>query len=200
MVSQSRRGAIEAAGEPLHRMALGRVESDSPSMATPPDELVQIHLQALEAPFEIMPCDPALADTTAFCEAYGIPPEDSANTIVVLGKADPPVYAACVVLATTRLDVNRAVRARLGVRKASFAPPDETRALTGMEIGGVTAFALPSDMPIWVDSRVMQRQRIVLGGGSRSCKVVVSPKVLLAVPNVEVVEGLALEAAPSEGG
>ena len=67
---------------------------------------------------EVIDCDPALADTADFCAAYGYAMEDSANAIVVIGKASsasvPPVYAACVVLATTRLDVNRAVRKRLG--------------------------------------------------------------------------------------
>ena len=153
-------------------------------------------LDRIDVGYEIVPCDPALADTAAFCQAYGYAPEDSANTIVVLGKGDPPRYAACVVLATTRLDVNRVVRARLGVRKASFADADQTRARTGMEIGGVTAIGLPPDLPVWVDARVMQRPRIVLGGGSRSCKVVGPPAILTALPGVEVVEGLAVEPAP----
>ena len=158
------------------------------------------HLQRLGVAYEIIPCDPALADTAAFCAAYGYAPEDSANTIVVIGKADPPRYAACVVLATTRLDVNRTVRERLGVRKASFASADDTRALTGMEIGGVTAFGLPADMPLWVDGRVMRRERIILGGGSRSCKVLARPAILLALPGVEVVEGLALEPVTEQKG
>ena len=158
------------------------------------------HLQRLGVAYEIIPCDPALADTAAFCAAYGYAPEDSANTIVVIGKADPPHYAACVVLATTRLDVNRTVRERLGVRKASFASADDTRALTGMEIGGVTAFGLPADMPLWVDGRVMRRERIILGGGSRSCKVLARPAILLALPGVEVVEGLALEPVTEQKG
>jgi prolyl-tRNA editing enzyme YbaK/EbsC (Cys-tRNA(Pro) deacylase) len=141
--------------------------------------------------YELFPCDPALADTAAFCRAYGFDPADSANTIVVIGKASPPVYAACVVLATHRLDVNRAVRTRLGTRKASFASADETRDLTGMEIGGVTAFGLPEGLPLWVDAAVMDRERIVLGGGSRSWKVIAPPVILRTLPNVEVVEGLA---------
>jgi prolyl-tRNA editing enzyme YbaK/EbsC (Cys-tRNA(Pro) deacylase) len=145
---------------------------------------------------ELFPCDPALADTAAFCAAYGFALEDSANTIVVIGKSDPPVYAACVVLATHRLDVNRVVKQRLGTRKASFASPDETRALTGMAIGGVTAFGLPDGLPLWIDGAVMERPRIVLGGGSRSWKVIAPPSILLTLPNVEVVEGLAGVAPP----
>lgn len=147
---------------------------------------------------EVVDIDPALADTADFCAAYGYPMEDSANAIVVIGKpssaAVPPVYAACVVLATTRLDVNRAVRKRLGTKKASFAPPDVTAELTGMAIGGVTPFALPPGLPLWIDSRVMARGRIVVGGGSRAAKVVGSPSMLLTIPTAEVVEDLAVHA------
>jgi len=147
---------------------------------------------------ELFPCDPALADTAAFCAAYGFAPEDSANTIIVVGKGAEPLYAACVVLATHRLDVNRVIRARFG-RKSSFASPEETRAITGHEIGGVTVFGLPPDLPVWVDAAVMARERIVLGGGSRSWKVIAPASILLTLPNVEVVEGLANPAAPREG-
>ncbi len=148
-------------------------------------------------PFELFPCDPALADTAAFCAAYGFAPEDSANTIVVVGKGAQPVYAACVVLATHRLDVNRTIRARFG-RKSSFASPEETRSITGHAIGGVTVFGLPPDLPVWVDSAVMARDRIVLGGGSRSWKVIAPSSILLTLPNVEVVGGLANPAPPRE--
>ena len=139
---------------------------------------------------ELFACDPALADTAAFCAAYGFAMEDSANTIIVVGKGAEPVYAACVVLATHRLDVNRAIKARFG-RKSSFASPEETRAITGHAIGGVTVFGLPPELPIWVDAAVMARDRIVLGGGSRSWKVIAPASILLTLPNVEVVEGLA---------
>ena len=149
---------------------------------------------------ELFPCDPALADTAAFCAAYGFALEDSANTIVVVGKSSPPVFAACVVLASHRLDVNRSVRGRLGTRKASFATADETRALTGQEIGGVTAFGLPEGLPVLVDAAVMARDRIVLGGGTRRWKVLAPPSILLTIAGVEIVEGLASPAAPAGGG
>lgn len=152
-------------------------------------------LEPLGVAYELFACDPALADTAAFCAAYGFAPEDSANTILVVGKSDPPRYAACVVLAPHRLDVNRTVRDRLGTRKASFAPAESTREITRMEIGGVTVFGLPAELPIWVDARVMERERVVLGGGSRSWKVIAAPSILLALPGVEVVEGLATEPA-----
>ena len=144
---------------------------------------------------EVIDCDPALADTADFCAAYGYELDDSANAIVVVGKAArqdvPPVYAACVVLASTRLDVNRVVRKRLGTKKASFAPPDVTAEITGMAIGGVTPFALPDGLPLWIDARVMARERIVVGGGSRAAKVVGPPSMLLTVPGAEVVDDLA---------
>ena len=153
-------------------------------------------LRDLGVPYELFPCDPALADTAAFCAAYGFSPDDSANTIVVIGKSDPPTYAACVTLAPFRLDVNRTVRDRLGTRKASFAPAEVTAELTGIQIGGVTVFGLPASMPIWVDSRVMTRDRIVLGGGSRSWKVIAAPAILERLAGVEVVDGLAGEPPP----
>lgn len=146
-------------------------------------------------PFEAMPCDPDLADTAAFCDHYGFSLEDSANTIVVASKGESPVFAACVVLATHRLDVNGTVRKRLGARKVSFAPPELTAEVTGMVMGGVTPFGLPDNLPLWVDAAVMEREQVVLGGGSRALKIVGSPQVLVALANTEIVEGLARPAS-----
>jgi prolyl-tRNA editing enzyme YbaK/EbsC (Cys-tRNA(Pro) deacylase) len=148
-------------------------------------------LASLGVPYEIVACDPELADTAAFCAHYGYAMEESANTILVAGKSDPVRFVACVVLATTRLDVNGLVRRRLGVKKASFADREQTMALTGMAIGGVTAIGLPDEVPLWIDSRVVSRPRIVLGGGDRSSKILAPPDLLLALPNAEVVEALA---------
>ena len=100
---------------------------------------------------------------------------------------------ACVVLASTRLDVNKVVRRKLGVKKCSFAGSDVTEELTGMKVGGVTPIGLSEHMPLWVDRRVMECERIVLGGGSRSCKVIGAPQILTSLPHVEVVEDLAKE-------
>ena len=151
-------------------------------------------LDGLGVPWELQPIDPAFADTAAFCERYGVPPGHAANTIVVASKTEPRQYCACVVLATTRLDVNHAVRKLLGVRKASFASAEETRALTGMMIGGVTVFALPEGLPIYVDARVMDPPWIILGGGSRSSKIRTSPEVFRRLPGATVVPGLGTEA------
>lgn len=142
-------------------------------------------------PYEIVACDPDLADTTAFCEAYGYRLDQSANAIVVVGKSDPRVYVACLVLATTRLDVNGVVRRRLGVKKASFASADETRELTGMEIGGVTPYGLPSGLPLWIDARIMDVGDVIVGGGSRDRKLLVPPQSLAALTGAEVVDDLA---------
>ena len=155
------------------------------------EEQVRAALDATGVEYEAMPCDPDFADTAAFCERYGVAPEDSANTIVVVAKTDPRRYVACVVLATNRLDVNGTVKRRLGARKVSFASADETAELTGMMIGGVTALALPPDLPLWVDERVMSRPSIVLGGGSRSLKIRVAPEVFRHLPGTEVVTDLA---------
>jgi prolyl-tRNA editing enzyme YbaK/EbsC (Cys-tRNA(Pro) deacylase) len=164
----------------------------------PAGAALDVLLRSLDRPYELLACDPALADTAAFCAAYGYSPGDSANTIVVVGKSDPPRHAACVVLATTRLDVNHAVRAKIGVKRTSFASFEEARAITGMEIGGVTVFGLPAGLPIWVDRRVMDRPEIILGGGSRSWKVKAPPAILLALPGVEIVDDLALEPPPAD--
>jgi prolyl-tRNA editing enzyme YbaK/EbsC (Cys-tRNA(Pro) deacylase) len=142
-------------------------------------------------PFEIVPCDPDLADTAQFCETYGFGLDQSANAIVVVGKSDPRVYVACLVLATTRLDVNGVVRKRLGVKKASFASADETIEITGMQIGGVTPYGLPAELPLWLDSRIMNVADVIVGGGSRDRKLLVPPASLAALPSAEVVDGLA---------
>ena len=141
---------------------------------------------------QVLACDPELADTAAFCEHYGFALDQAANTILVASKkVDPPRFCACVVLGTTRLDVNRKVSELLGVKRLSFADAETTKELTGMLIGGVTAFGL-GDLPIYVDSAVMTRSQVVMGGGNRSSKVLLHPSELLKLPNAVVVDELAL--------
>lgn len=157
----------------------------------PTESAVLTAVAATGAHHEVLTIDPALADTAAFCEAYGYDPATSGNCILVASKDDPPVVAACVVLATTKLDVNKRVRKLLGVRKLSFASAELTREVTGMEIGGVTPFALPADLPLYVDARIAALDRVLVGGGSRRLKVDVDPAALVAVGG-EVVEDLAV--------
>jgi len=166
---------------------------DRPHDPTPDPVLEQ--LAALAIDHEVLACDPALADTADFCAAYDVDPADSANAILVAGRAregEERPFALCLVLATHRLDVNGAVRRRLGARKASFAGAEETASLTGMQIGGVTPFGLPTNhrLPIWIDAGVMARDRVVVGGGSRNRKLLLPPVGLLSLPGVEVVEDL----------
>jgi prolyl-tRNA editing enzyme YbaK/EbsC (Cys-tRNA(Pro) deacylase) len=155
--------------------------------------LVSASLDGAGVTYEVMECDPALADTAAFVDAYGIPLDRSANTILVGSKGAEPTYVACVLLATTSLDVNNVVRREMRVRKASFARAEPTVALTGMEIGGVTPFGLPADLPVLVDSRVMEADWIILGGGNRSSKLRLAPGALRALPSARIVRDLAVE-------
>lgn len=148
-------------------------------------------LDRLGFDYEVMDCDPALADTAQFCEAYGVPLEKSANAILVASRKPEGHNAVCVVLAHTRLDVNGTVRKKLGVRKVSFAPADLTKELTGQEIGGVTIFGLPEDLPVWLDSQVIDCDWVIVGAGSRSAKIKLDPKQLVGRNGYEVVEDLA---------
>jgi prolyl-tRNA editing enzyme YbaK/EbsC (Cys-tRNA(Pro) deacylase) len=150
-------------------------------------------LDRLGVPYEIVTIDPAFADTVEFCARYGVPLDRSANTIVVASKREPRQYCACLVLATTRLDVNHAVKKLMGASRVSFASAEETAALTGMRIGGVTVFALPEGLPVYVDARVMAPDWIIVGSGGRSTKVKLAPGALRRLANVTVVPGLAGE-------
>jgi prolyl-tRNA editing enzyme YbaK/EbsC (Cys-tRNA(Pro) deacylase) len=170
---------------------------------TRPDLLATPVLAALERwPGEtrvddilVAPIDPSLADTAAFCAAYEVGLDASANCVVVSGKRGGAVrYAACVVLATTRADVNNVVRRQLDVRKASFAPMAEAVELTGMEYGGITPIGLPPDWPILVDSRVVATPYVIIGSGVRESKIALPGRALAELPGAQVIEGLATPA------
>jgi prolyl-tRNA editing enzyme YbaK/EbsC (Cys-tRNA(Pro) deacylase) len=156
------------------------------------EDRVRDALEALGSPYEMLPCDPAYADTAVFCERYGVDPAETGNTILVSSKKEPRQHAVCVVLATTKLDVNHAVADLMGIKRLSFASAEETAAITGMEIGGVTPFGLPPELPLYLDARVTAAATVLLGGGGRSTKVRLPPAGLLKLPNVRVVEGLAI--------
>ena len=136
--------------------------------------------------------DPALADTAAFCEAYGVELGQSANCVVVAAKRGGETrFAACVALATTRVDVNGFVRRHLEARKVSFAPMDVAVAESSMEYGGITPFGLPASWPVLVDAAVLAVPLVVVGSGIRGSKIVVPGAALAALPQAEVLDGLA---------
>ena len=138
--------------------------------------------------------DPGLADTAAFCERYGVGLDVSANCVIVAGRrGEVTRYAACMVLATTRADVNGVIRNLLDARKASFAPMDDAVALTAMEYGGITPLGVPADWPILVDSRIVLLPQIVIGSGLRRSKIVLPGSALAALVGAQVIEGLARE-------
>jgi prolyl-tRNA editing enzyme YbaK/EbsC (Cys-tRNA(Pro) deacylase) len=156
------------------------------------EQRVRDALVARAADFSIIDCDPNFADTAALCAHYGYALDESANCIVVVAKGQTRRYVACLALADSRLDVNGLIRKRLGVKRTSFASADETiDATDGMRIGGVTPFGLHDDMPVWIDARITERPRVIVGGGSRRCKVLVAPSALSDLPGAEVVVDLA---------
>lgn len=135
--------------------------------------------------------DPALADTAAFCAEYGVALEESVNCVVIVGKRGGETsYAACMVAATTRADVNGLVRRHLGARKASFGPVDVVTSLTGMEYGGITPIGLPSGWPVLVDAPVVKLESVVIGSGIRGSKLWLPGGLLAELPGAEVLPGL----------
>ncbi len=157
----------------------------------PPDPNVIAALEDAGLAYEVMDCDPELADTAQFCAAYGVDPAESANTILIASRRPVGEHAVCVALATTRIDVNGLVRRKMGVRKVSFASSEQTREITGMEIGGVTVPGLPEHLPVWVDTAVVQTESIVIGAGTRSAKIRLAGRGLANLDGVEIVDGLA---------
>jgi prolyl-tRNA editing enzyme YbaK/EbsC (Cys-tRNA(Pro) deacylase) len=140
----------------------------------------------------VVQIDPELADTAEFCQAYGSPLDASANCVVVAGKRGGEVrYAAALVLATTRADVNTVIRKRLDVRKASFAPMDDAVRLTGMAYGGITPIGLPAGWLILLDAAVARAPELIVGSGIRGSKLLVSGSMLAELPGAEVVDDLA---------
>ncbi|MCT7659028.1 YbaK/EbsC family protein [Mycobacterium deserti] len=131
--------------------------------------------------------DPDLADTAAFCEHYDVGMDISANCVVVEARrAERSWHVACLVLATTRADVNGVVRKHVGARKISFAPMESAVSLTGMEYGGITPVGLPQDWPILIDDQVLDQQQVIIGSGIRGSKILAETRLLPLLPNAEV--------------
>ena len=153
---------------------------------------VRSALERLDVAYEWIEIDPAYADTAQFCEHYGYTLEQSGNTIIVASKRGEKKFCACIVSGVDRLDVNKTVRRLMGVSRASFASPEETIELTGMLIGGVTPFALPNDLPVYVDEKLRSMGSIILGSGSRSAKIQIAFGELAKIPRVEFIDGLSM--------
>ena len=151
-------------------------------------------LASLGVPYELIPIDPDYADTAAFCARYAVPIEHGGNTIIVASKREPRQFCACVVKASRRLDVNRSVRKLMGASKVSFASAEDTQALTGMMLGGVTVFALPPEVPIYVDATLMDLPWLILGSGSRSSKIKIAPIIFERLPGAQIVADLSVGA------
>lgn len=149
---------------------------------------VRAALDAAAIDYETLACEPHLADTAEFCAHYGISPDEACNAILVVLKATPRRYVGCLVRADTKLDVNRKVAALTGVKRLSFASSEETAELTGMLIGGVSIAGLPDDIPLYIDERVMERPRVIIGGGNRHSKARLAPSELLKLPNASVAD------------
>jgi prolyl-tRNA editing enzyme YbaK/EbsC (Cys-tRNA(Pro) deacylase) len=161
-------------------------------LAVPVNRALAALEPAIAARVAVAAIDPALADTAEFCARYDVGLDVSANCVVIRGKQGAVVrYTACMVLATSRADVNGVVRRRLDARTASFAPMDEAVAITGMEYGGITPLGLPADWPILVDAAVARAPEVVIGSGIRGSKLFLPGSVLAALPNAEVIEDLA---------
>ncbi len=134
----------------------------------------------------VAPIDPTHADTAAFCTAYDVALGASANCVVVAGRrGEATTYAAVMVLATHRADVNGVVRRHLGARKISFAPMDDAVGLTGMEFGGITPVGLPDGWPVLVDDAVVAAGEVVIGSGLRRSKLLLTGADLIALPGAE---------------
>ncbi len=175
-----------------------RPARDAPDLLAKPVQLALAALpDQLAACCSIAEIDPTLANTAALCAHYQVPLDASANCVVVTGKRDGiQRWAGCVVLATTRADINGVVRRRLDVRKASFAAQDEAVGRTGMEYGGITPLGLPAEWPVLVDAAVAAADAVVVGSGLRRSKLVMPGAVLAALPRAEVVENLGMSFTP----
>jgi prolyl-tRNA editing enzyme YbaK/EbsC (Cys-tRNA(Pro) deacylase) len=181
--------------------ALGTLDwhpaADRPDLLGPP---VAAALPGLAGQVWVAAIDDDLADTAAFTEAYDVPPEASANCVVVAARrAGQTTMAACLVLATTRADVNGLVRRHLGARKASFAPQDVAVAETGMAYGGITPLGLPAGWPVLVDAAVAAADLVVIGSGTRGSKLAVPGALLAALPGAEVLDGLGQPLSVQDG-
>ncbi|PYQ51959.1 MAG: hypothetical protein DMF59_06270 [Acidobacteria bacterium] len=152
------------------------------------DPAVARAIQALSVRCEVLECNPEWADTDVFCANYNIPRDHAANAILIASKTEPKQYSVCLVLATTKIDVNHAVSKLMGIKRLSFASAEETKAVTGQAIGGVTVFGLPDAIPLYIDNRIMENDYVIVGGGNRSTKIKLAPADLRKIPQAKTAD------------
>lgn len=152
------------------------------------DPIVQRAVDGLGVRYEVLDCNPEWADTDVFCSNYDIPRDHAANAILIVSRSEPKQYAVCLVLATTKIDVNHAVSRLMGIKRLSFASAEEAKALTGQAIGGVTVFGLPDGIPLYIDNRIMARDYVIVGGGNRSTKIKLAPAELSRIPQAKAAD------------
>ena len=157
------------------------------------EKAVEANLSEMGISYELVQINPDFADTADFCREYGYSLDICGNTILVASKRGEKQYSACIVLGSDRLDVNKTVRSLMGVSRLSFASAEETEALTGMAVGGVTPFALPADLQVYADEKVLSVERLILGSGTRSSKILVAPEDLRKLPKMQFVAGLSID-------
>ena len=165
--------------------------SARPDLVAPP-VWQAIETLGLQDAVGVVEIDPAQSDTAATQQTYGLDATTLANCVVVAGRREGQErVAACVVLASTRVDVNTVVRQRLDVRKSSFLPMERAVEETGMEYGGITPIGLPAAWPVLIDGRVAAAPAVIIGSGIRRSKLIVPGALLAQLPGSEVIEGLA---------
>lgn len=175
---------------------LSEVAEQQPTLLGAPVARIAAEAPAALREARAFAIDPDLADTAALMEAYDLPAEASANCVVIAGTRDGDErVAACVVLASTRADVNKRARKLLDVRKASFLPMDRAVEDSGMEYGGIGPIGLPDGWRLLIDSRVVEQEAVIIGSGIRGSKIVLPGAALAELPEAEVVEDLAVEIA-----
>jgi prolyl-tRNA editing enzyme YbaK/EbsC (Cys-tRNA(Pro) deacylase) len=178
---------------PLGNFAQSWRAVDRPELVAPPVAAALAEPGLAESAVLVVDTDPELADTANFCAAYAVAPEESANCVVVAAKRGQSVtLVACVVLASTRADVNGLVRKHFEARKASFAAMEVAVAGTGMEYGGITPIGLPADWPLLIDERVAGTPFVIIGSGLRRGKLIAPGKVLATLPGAQVLSGLGI--------
>ena len=149
-------------------------------------------LTKLNISYEVLKCDPALADTFEFCNHYGYKLEECGNTILAASKRGFKKYACCLVRGCDKVNVNKTVKNLLDVSKISFATKDESEQVTGMTSGGITLIGLPEKIPIFIDKKVLQMENIILGSGNRNSKILLATKDLQLIPNTQFIENLSI--------